>query len=1209
MITQQARSVGSRFGKAGSALQRPAILLPAGFLAAGIGTLLLRHVVGSPTAGAWLYLPLTLLVTLRWALLRGLVTGVASGLVAFAIVLLPFGVYPADDPLLYIRLLAAVLGSLMTVTIAAGLNRRLTADQRGRAEAETLAEISRRVSASLDLGEVLKATAESAKRLVAADVISIGLTDSSSSQPAIALVGSRSAELEQLATPNDAGITARVIENGRPMQMHWDDVDVGNISHPPALRAMRAEGIVSTLAMPIRHGAETVGVFWVHSRTHRQFSQPETALLDRLAAQAGVAISNARAHQHEQEARAEVEALLKATANLGIQAEPEEVLRTLVVEAAKVLEADHAIYAIPRDGKLVIPAAWQAGVWTSDEHEAYMSGIVGMVWNSGSPYRTNDLAHDPNRINVILERYQIRSQLTVALLGPSGERLGIGSLSNSRRPGGFSERDERVMVAICETASAILLRANETRIRLQAEQAAGRRKQEVEALLAAADQLSSVVKPEDVLLRVVSIATDVLAVQRAGIATNDGDHAVRRYTLVDGVWRAEETHLSFTNSMTGWVIQNGRSFRTSDFGNAPFSFHAASSKGMPQTAMSVPMLGQGGRVLGALQLFERRDGQAFSEDDQRLAEGIAYHAAVALERARTTAELRQLADALKTAARFNEEVIAGASQGMVVYDRELRYVAFNPFMERLTGLTAQQVLGKAALDVFPDLRPTEGVELLYRALRGETVATPDTPYNFAKTGRSGWLISTFAPHRDASGAILGVIGTVNEVTDRKALEQRLERQAFIDPLTALPNRAYFMDRLTHALNFGSRRDRAIGVLFLDLDGFKVVNDSLGHPAGDALLRAVSERLLGCRRETDTIARFGGDEFAVLLESIEGPGTVSEVAGRILRALERPFSAAGHEGMLIGTSIGMAFRISATTSCSAEELIREADIAMYGAKSRGKGRAEWFAPSMGAEAVQRLEMETDLQQALGRGEFCLLYQPYVRLCTGKVAGVEALLRWNHPRRGLLAPDAFILVAEETGAIFPIGRWVLEQSCKEAVVWQPAAGTAGPFRVSVNLSARQFEQPDLVEQVALTLQRSGLPPQALVLEITETAVIRNPESAVVALAGLRSLGLQVAIDDFGTGYSSLSYLERLKPDILKIDRSFTQRLEDSSPTEAIVRATIVMAHALGMEVTAEGIETTEQASVLGALSCDYGQGYYLARPGPAAAARDTLLRIAV
>ena len=625
--------------------------------------------------------------------------------------------------------------------------------------------------------------------------------------------------------------------------------------------------------------------------------------------------------------------------------------------------------------------------------------------------------------------------------------------------------------------------------------------------------------------------------------------------------------------------------------------------------MSVPMLGQGGRVLGALQLFERRDGQAFSEEDQRLAEGIAYYAAVALERARTTAELRQLADALKTAARFNEEVIAGASQGMLVFDRELRYVAFNPFMERLTGTAAEEVLGKGALDIFADLRSNALVELLYRALQGETVTTPDTPYSFARTGRSGWLVSTFAPHRDASGAILGVIGTVNEVTDRKALEQRLEHQAFVDTLTALPNRAYFMDRLTRALNVGSRLDRAIGVLFLDLDGFKVVNDSLGHPVGDALLKAVSERLLGCRRGSDTIARFGGDEFAVLLDEIDEPAAVEEVADRILGALQRPFNAAGHEGMLIGTSIGMAFRGSVLGDCSAEELIREADIAMYSAKAKGKGRAEWFAPSMGAQAMQRLEMETDLQQALSRDEFCLLYQPYVRLRSGRVAGVEALLRWNHPRLGLLAPDAFIPVAEETGAIFPIGRWVLEHACSEAVAWQPAGDSAEPFRISVNLSARQFEQPDLVEQVVLALQKSGLHPQALVLEITETAVIRNPESAVVALAGLRSLGLQVAIDDFGTGYSSLSYLERLKPDILKIDRSFTQRLEHAGPTEAIVRATIVMAHALGMEVTAEGIETMQQASVLTALSCDYGQGYYLARPGPAAAARDVSVRIAV
>lgn len=965
----------------------------------------------------------------------------------------------------------------------------LLQEQAARNEAETLAEIGRRVSASLDLEQVLRTTAESARRLVAADATYIALTQGRRHLKVAAAVGNRTPLLEGWLIPAESGLSEQVLESAQPVQAHWDEEQAERTTHPSIYSAMVEEGIVSTLAVPILHGSEVVGVFWVHSRSHRDFARSEIALLGRLAAQAGVAIENARAHFEEQEARAEVEALLSATESLGVQAEPEAVLRTLIEQATLLLHAERAVYAVQRGDRQIVPGHWVSGTWIDDEHELRPRSISRRVWDSGLPYRSNDVENDPNSSRESVEQYKLRSQLTVPLPGPNGERLGLISLFNSHRPEGFSERDERLLVAICETGAAILLRANETATRLEAEQAATRRKQEVEALLAAADQLNSAVEPEEVLRRVVGIAADLLAVMRAGIATNEGDHVVVRHTLTDGVWRSQQFRLPLDDSIAGWVVQHGRPFRTSDLPRGPLAFHPASPRGIPETALSVPVLGRDGHVLGALQLFERRDGQEFTDDDQRLAEGIAHHAAVALERAAVA-------------------------------------------LERAT--------------------------------------------------------------------------LVEELRRR---EDHLRHQAVTDPLTGLPNRSLFLDRLGHALAVGRRRSQGVAVLFLDLDGFKVVNDSLGHPTGDALLQAVGERLVASQRASDTVARFGGDEFAVLLEDVTEPAAASDVADRILLALKRPFSAGGHRGMVINASIGISFRGAISEPCSAEDLIREADIALYHAKAGGKGRAAIFATTMGVQAMERLELQTDLQRAIGRGELHLQYQPLVKLDSGVTLGAEALVRWYHPTRGLLGPDKFIPLAEETGLILPIGRWVLEEACKQAAFWQPSDRGAEPFRVSVNLSARQFDQPDLVEQVASALRRSRLAPAALMLEITETAVIQHPDSAIATLAALKRLGVRVAIDDFGTGYSSLSYLERLNVDMLKIDRSFMQGLERSSTTEAIVHATIVMAHVLGMEVTAEGIETADQLAVLSALACDFGQGYYLSRPRPASEIQPEARRLLV
>jgi len=439
--------------------------------------------------------------------------------------------------------------------------------------------------------------------------------------------------------------------------------------------------------------------------------------------------------------------------------------------------------------------------------------------------------------------------------------------------------------------------------------------------------------------------------------------------------------------------------------------------------------------------------------------------------------------------------------------------------------------------------------------------------------------------------IAGIILNAHDITARAVFEKQLQHQAFHDPLTALPNRALFLDRLEHALAHAARHEGAVGVLVLDLDRFKVINDSLGHAAGDHLLVEVAARLVGCLRQEDTVARMGGDEFAILLGAGRGLLQEERAAERILHALEAPFLLDGHEVVMV-TSIGI---ITSTLHQSAADLLRDVDVALYRAKSKGRGRFEVFDETMNAHALERLELEADLRRGLERGEFVVYYQPQMALATGRLVGMEALLRWVSPTRGLVMPAVFIPLAEETGLIRPLGQWVLEQACRQTRLWHDQA-PGEPLVTCVNLSARQFQHPTLVEDVARALQESGVEAHWIELEITESAAMENAETAVVTLRRLKALGVALAIDDFGTGYSSLSYLKRFPIDTLKIDRSFISGMQWQSDDASIVSAVMSLGHALHLTVVAEGVETAEEAAQLRALECELGQGYYFARPLP-------------
>jgi diguanylate cyclase (GGDEF)-like protein/PAS domain S-box-containing protein len=458
-------------------------------------------------------------------------------------------------------------------------------------------------------------------------------------------------------------------------------------------------------------------------------------------------------------------------------------------------------------------------------------------------------------------------------------------------------------------------------------------------------------------------------------------------------------------------------------------------------------------------------------------------------------------------------------------------------------------------------------------------------------GTDVWIQVTLATVTAAGGRWL--MAMLQDATERKRTEQQLVRQAFEDELTGLANRAVFRDRLAHALERRARHRTDVAVLLLDLDGFKRVNDSLGHAAGDALLRAIAHRITATVRAGETVARLGGDEFAIVIESVhqdEDPLALSE---RLLREIAAPVEIAGRE-VIVNVSIGIAI---AQPRDDGDTVLRNADTAMYSAKASGKQCARVFDPAMHARALVWLEVEQDLRRAVALDEFELHFQPLLRLDTRALRGFEALLRWRHPIRGFVAPDEFLAVAEETGLVVPIGRWVLFEACRQAARW-PAAGDHA-LSISVNVAPRQIEYEHFVPDVRAALADSGLDPRRLVLEITESQIMRTPELAKERLHALRELGVRIAIDDFGTGYSSLSHLQFFPVDELKIDRTFVSRVQEGDRDASFVRTMVSLARSLGVEVVAEGIEDAAQERFLALLGCHTGQGYLYSRPLTASA----------
>jgi diguanylate cyclase (GGDEF)-like protein/PAS domain S-box-containing protein len=581
--------------------------------------------------------------------------------------------------------------------------------------------------------------------------------------------------------------------------------------------------------------------------------------------------------------------------------------------------------------------------------------------------------------------------------------------------------------------------------------------------------------------------------------------------------------------------------------------------------------------------------------DDPAVRGVVVNTRDVTERAEAEGALREEKERYRRLVDVSPEVIA------VHQDR--RFVFVNPAGLRLFGAERpEELLGRHVMDmVHPEDRAM--VEARAKAVAEGTETSLGEQRLLRLDGEVVDAEVVAVPITYDLGP--AVLVMAKDITDRKRAERALAHQALHDHLTGLPNRSLLLDRLSQAVARLSRTDTRLGVLFFDLDHFKVINDSLGHDAGDRVLQAVAARVAGVLRPTDTLARLGGDEFVVLCEALERPADASAVADRIARALAPPIDE-GEEELIVGASIGVV--VTGDDRADPAALIRDADAAMYRAKEQGRGRAELFDEGMRVRVVGRLREERALRRALQREELLLHYQPVVSLPDLSVTGVEALVRWEHPERGLLLPGEFVPLAEETGLILELGDWVLAEACRQAADWSGVLGEERTLEVAVNLSTKQLGQADLAKRVAALLERHRLPPAqvALCLEITESLMLEDPMVTGGLLGDLARLGVRLAIDDFGTGYSSLAYLRRFPVHTLKVDRSFVSGLGLDADSRAVVAAIIELAHALGLEVVAEGVEEEVQLRALVDLGCDRAQGFLFAHPAPPEALAELLSR---
>ncbi len=634
---------------------------------------------------------------------------------------------------------------------------------------------------------------------------------------------------------------------------------------------------------------------------------------------------------------------------------------------------------------------------------------------------------------------------------------------------------------------------------------------------------------------------------------------------------------SFTR-MTGYSNQEivGKNPRLLKSGEQPDSYYAK----LWSTISS-------GKVWQGEIVNRRKDGTTYTEEmtitpvtQETGSETDTYFIAIKrdiTERKKAEEELQRLASIVE----FSEDAIIGKNIDGVI-------TSWNRGAEKIYGYTRDEVVGRDLSFLLPPERQAEIQAIMERVLSGQSIECLETQ-RLTRTGSAIDVSLSVSPIKDASGHIAGASTIARDITQRKVAEKQVQFLAYYDALTGLPNRTLLQDRLAKALASARRQKNKVALLFHDLDRFNTINDSLGHSVGDLVLQQVAERLKKWGREQDTVARVGGDEFLIVLTAVKEPADAAVAAERLMDTMTAEFIAQGRS-LSISCSIGIG--IFPEHGTDGETLIKNADAAMYCAKENGRNNFQFFTKEMNAQAVERLMMESGLRLALAKKELFLMYQPQIEIATGRITGLEALLRWQHPELGLVPPDKFIRIAENSGMIMPIGEWVLRTACSQARKWQDEGFLAVP--VAVNVSAVQFRQAGFCELIGRVLYETGLAPQYLELELTESLLLSNADTMFSVLQDLRAMGLKLAIDDFGTGYSSLSYLRQFPVGKLKIDRSFIRDVVVNPDDAAIATAIIGMAKSLNLKVIAEGVEEEAQMSFLRARQCDEIQGYYFSKP---------------
>lgn len=714
----------------------------------------------------------------------------------------------------------------------------------------------------------------------------------------------------------------------------------------------------------------------------------------------------------------------------------------------------------------------------------------------------------------------------------------------------------------------------------------------LQALIAINRELSGITDLEGLLDRLLHIARDVCRYDNAIIrlVSGDGRHLV---PVASFGYTAEalrqEIHIG--QGIMGQVAESGEPILVSDISqleNYLFGIPGARSE------LAVPLKIRQ-RVVGVLNIESPVPG-AFSEDDMEALQTVAAGASLAIEKARMTESLRAVSDRFRKLHALSHHILNSTDLGIFTLDLDLGITSWNPGVARLLECPQESALGRS-LDTVIGTDSATFLRKIHHTLflKGEEKCT------LRRTGQSGitrHLEIRILPLR-GDGQHFGLVAIVEDISGRittearlRENEQRLHQLAFHDSLTHLPNRLMFVNHLRQAMETAHRRGHHVGLLFLDIDHFKDINDSLGHRTGDEVLRAVASRMEASLAGRGLIARLGGDEFVVIIEQVTEPGEPASVARNILKALPTPIPV---KEMWLYPTASIGISLFPRDGATVEELMQSADVAMYRAKEQGRNTFCFYNPTMNARANNRLHLESNLRHALSRGELLLHYQPQVELRSGRLVGMEALLRWQHPRHGTIPPGQFIPLAEENGLILAIGEWVLGHACQQAKIWQNRG--LPPVRMAVNISPRQFAQREFVALVSRVLESTGLAPETLELEITETALMENAAEAVNVLQSLRKMGVSLAIDDFGTGFSSLSYLQRFPINRLKIDRSFVQAPDTRPDKPSLTPAIIALGRSLGLEILAEGIETTEQFMSLREGGCDLGQGYFFAHPRPA------------